>query len=157
MLREPTDHELAAIIAVRHRAAEMRHRLEPGRDLAARLPLILSLPGATEQSGLYAHDISDQLQRVVSDLTALEERCVTVLGLHASLVGNRVAGVSRRLAAVATVFLPVSFLAGYFGQNFNVLTSKIETGWLAFLTLGVALYAVVVVAAVLWLRRRGWH
>jgi magnesium transporter len=52
VLRQPTDHELAEVIAVRHRAAEMRHRLEPGRDLAARLPLILSLPGATEQSGL---------------------------------------------------------------------------------------------------------
>lgn len=97
------------------------------------------------------------MQRVVSDLTGLEERCIRVLSLHASLVGNRVAGVSRRLAAVATVFLPVSFVASYFGQNFDVLTGKIESGWLPFLTLGVALYVLLVVASVLWLRRRGWH
>jgi len=34
--------------------------------------------------------------------------------------------VSRRLAAVATIFLPISFLAGFWGQNFNVLTGSIE-------------------------------
>jgi magnesium transporter len=36
--------------------------------------------------------------------------------------------VSRRLADVATIFLPISFLVGFWGQNFNVLTGSIEEG-----------------------------
>jgi magnesium transporter len=40
--------------------------------------------------------------------------------------------VSRRLAAVATIFLPISFLAGFWGQNFTVLTGTIEKGWPTF-------------------------
>jgi len=78
-----------------------------------------------------------EIQHIVADLTAIEERCISLLGLHASIAGNHLAVVSRRLAAVATIFLPISFLAGFWGQNFNVLTSTIETGWTAFLILGV--------------------
>ena len=43
------------------------------------------------------------------------------------------------LADVATIFLPISFLAGFWGQNFDVLTGSIEKGWSAFLVLGVGL------------------
>jgi magnesium transporter len=38
VLQEPTDRELSQVIAIRHQAAAMRHRLEPGRDLSARMP-----------------------------------------------------------------------------------------------------------------------
>ena len=76
---------------------------------------------------MYAEDISDELKRVVADLGAVEERCITLLTLHASLAGNHLAAVSRRLAAVATIFLPISFLAGFWGQNFNVLTTSMES------------------------------
>jgi magnesium transporter len=50
-----------------------------------------------------------------SDFTAIEQRCDALLVLHASLAGKHLAIVSRRLADVATIFLPVSFLAGFWG------------------------------------------
>jgi magnesium transporter len=65
--------------------------------------------------------------------------------------------VNRRLAAVATIFLPISFLAGFFGQNFNVLTGSIEKGWPAFLLLGVGLSAACTAVTVFVLSRRGWN
>jgi magnesium transporter len=65
--------------------------------------------------------------------------------------------VNRRLAAVATIFLPISFLAGFFGQNFSVLTGSIEKGWPAFLILGVGLSVACVGVTVFVLSRRGWN
>jgi len=121
------------------------------------MPLILSLPGTTSQTQLYAEDISDQLQQAVAGLTAIEERCSALLVLHASLASKHLAAVSRRLAAVATIFLPISFLAGFFGQNFSVLTGSIEKGWPAFLILGVGLSVGCVAVTVLVLSRRGWN
>jgi magnesium transporter len=157
VLREADDEELAEITAIRHRAAVIRRIVTPGRDLAARMPLILSLPGTTSETQLYAEDISDQLQHVVAGLAAIEERCSALLVLHASLASKHLATVSRRLAAVATIFLPISFLAGFFGQNFNVLTGSIEKGWLAFLILGVGLSVACVAVTVFVLSRRGWN
>jgi magnesium transporter len=157
VLREADDQELAEITAIRSRAATIRRLVAPGRDLAARMPLILSLPGTTSETQLYAEDISDQLQQVVTGLTAIEERCIALLALHASLSSKHLAVVSRRLAAVATIFLPISFLAGFWGQNFNVLTGNIEKGWPAFLVLGVGLSAACAGVTVLLLSRRNWN
>jgi magnesium transporter len=157
VLREADDQELAEITTIRHRAAVTRRMVTPGRDLAARMPLILSLPGTTSQTQLYAEDISDQLQQAVAGLTAIEERCSALLVLHASLASKHLAVVSRRLAAVATIFLPISFLAGFWGQNFNVLTGTIEKGWPAFLVLGVGLSAACAGVTTFVLSRRSWN
>ena len=156
VLHEADDQELAEITAIRRRAAVTRRILTPGRDLAARTPLIQSLPGATSETRLYAEDINDELQQVVADFTAIEERCAALLVLHASLASKHLAVVSRRLADVATIFLPISFLAGFWGQNFNVLTGSIEKGWPAFLVLGVGLSVACVAVIVFMLSRRGW-
>jgi magnesium transporter len=157
VLREADDSELAEITAIRHRAALTRRTVTPGRDLAARMPLILSVPGTTSQTQLYADDISDQLQQAVAGLTAIEERCGALLVLHASLASKHLAVVSRRLAAVATIFLPISFLAGFWGQNFSVLTGTIEKGWPAFLALGVGLSAACAGVTTFVLSRRSWN
>ena len=106
---------------------------------------------------MYAEDITDELEQVVADFTAIEERCVVLLGMHAALVNKHVAVVSRRLATVATIFLPISFLAGFWGQNFDVLTGTIEQGWPAFLLLSVGLSAACVVVTVILLKRRNWN
>ena len=76
---------------------------------------------------------------------------------HASLATKHLAIVSRRLAAVATIFLPIAFLAGFWGQNFNVLTGSIEKGWPAFLILGVGLSAACAGVTVFILSRRRWN
>jgi hypothetical protein len=70
--------------ATRHRAAVSWRILTPGRDLADRAPLIQSLPGANSEILLYAEDINDQLQQIVADLAAIEDRCTALLGLHSS-------------------------------------------------------------------------
>ena len=76
--------------------------------------------------------------------------------LRASLASKHLAVVSRRLADVATIFLPISFLAGFWGQNFNVLTGSIEKGWPTFLVLGVGLSVACVVVIVFMPNRRSW-
>jgi magnesium transporter len=157
VLHEADDHELAEITAIRSQAAVTRRILTPGRDLAARTPLIQSLPGATSETQLYAEDINDELQQVVADFTAIEERCAALQVLHASLASKHLAVVSRRLADVATIFLPISFLAGFWGQNFDVLTGSIEKGWPAFLVLGVGLSVACVAVIVFLLGRRSWR
>ena len=157
VLHEPDEEELAEISAIRHRVSVLRRALTPGLEAAGRLTLVAQLPGATETSQLYASDITGELQRIVADLIAIGERCVGLFGLHASIAGNRQAIVSRRLTAVATIFLPITFLVGFFGQNFDVLTSVLEQGWLAFVIFGLVCNVACVVVTVIWLGRKGWR
>jgi magnesium transporter len=154
MLIEPRDEHLAEIIAIHQRADVLRRTLTPGRDLAARSLVALSLPGDTTDATLYATDLADELRLIVADLAAVGERCIAALGLHASLANNRQAEASRQFAAVATVFLPVTFVVGFFGMNFDVLVNDFEQGWPVFLVFGFLLNVVCVVATWWWLGRR---
>ena len=59
----------------------------------------------------------------------------------------------NRLTAVSVIFLPISFLTGFFGMNFGWLANHID-GLTVFLVLGVLLPFANVVAAIIWFRRR---
>jgi magnesium transporter len=142
---------------MRHRASLIRRTLTPSRNITARATVMDLLPGATNDNQIYVHDINDLLQRTVADLAAIEDRCLALFGLHASIASNRQGEVSRRLTAVATIFLPITFLVGFFGQNFSALTGVITQVWPSFVILGVLLNVICVVATVLWLGRRGWR
>lgn len=144
-------------MAVRRPAEALHRLLSPGRDGAARTPVVSSLPGDASEANLYADDIAGEMRLIVGDLAAISDRGVAALALHASLVHNRQADADQRLAVVATVLLPVTSLVGFFGMNFDVLVNDLEDGVASFVVLGVVLNIVAVVSTLLWLRRRGWR
>ena len=74
----------------------------------------------------------------------VEERCAALLALHASARKQARGGREPPARGRSTIFLPISFLAVFWGENFNVLTGSIEKGWPAFLVLGVGLSAACV-------------
>lgn len=157
MLDEPRDEHLAEVSSIRERADSLRRTLTPGRDLAARSLVATSLPGNAPDAAIYIADIADELRLIVADLASVGERAVAAIGLHSSLAANRQAAAGRQLAAVATIFLPITFVVGFFGMNFDVLVNDFEQGWLVFLIFGILLNAVCVVGTTWWLRRRGWQ
>jgi magnesium transporter len=61
----------------------------------------------------------------------------------------------RQLTLIATVFLPLTFLTGFFGQNFGWLVRNIG-GWPAFLGLGIGTEIVTVAFLIAFFKRRGW-
>jgi magnesium transporter len=99
----------------------------------------------------------DGRRRWRGDLAAVGQRAVAVIGLHASLAANRQAASGQHLAVVATIFLPITFLVGFFGMNFAVLVNDLQQGWATFVTFGMLLNVVCVVGTTWWLRRRGWR
>ncbi|MGA9278694.1 magnesium transporter CorA family protein [Ilumatobacter sp.] len=155
MLDDSSDEHLSEIVDIQRIADDLRRTVAGGRDVAARSKVAVSMPGDTADAAIYTGDLTDELSLIVDDLASVGERCIAALGLNASLASNRQAIASRQLATVATVFLPVTFVVGFFGMNFEVLINDFEQGWSRFLIFGVLLNMAGVVGTLWLLRRRG--
>jgi magnesium transporter len=79
----------------------------------------------------------------------------SVMDTHLSTVSNRLNVVMKQLAIIATIFLPLSWLTGFFGQNFLFLVNHITaTG--TFFVVGIGTEVVAVVLLFMLFKRRGW-
>jgi magnesium transporter len=70
-----------------------------------------------------------------------------------STVANRLNVVMERLTVVATIFLPLTVVTGFFGQNFGWMLDRIDS-LAAFLVLGIGLLAVSGALIYMWVRSR---
>jgi magnesium transporter len=104
----------------------------------------------TEEHERYFRDVYDHLIRVAEQLDDYRDLASGTTDLYQSTVGNKMNLTMKQLGWVATFFLPLTFLTGFFGQNFRVLIgSYIVPGW-TFWVLGIGLDLAAFVAVLLW-------
>ncbi|MEV8588862.1 magnesium and cobalt transport protein CorA [Streptomyces sp. NPDC051180] len=111
----------------------------------------------------YIRDVHDHLLLVNEEvaaqrdlLTTVLEANIAVISVEQNKINLRQSATMERLTILASVFLPLSFVVGFFGQNFAWLVSHISglTAFLAFTLTGVLLPSSMLY---LWLRRRRAH
>ena len=147
---------LPEITAIRGRAAVIRRTLTPGRDLAARTPLIQSLPGVTSETQLYAEDINDELQQIVADSTADRGAMCRPAG-PARLARKQAPSVREPSARGCGHHLPAHLLPGPpSGTELRRAHRQHRKGMAGVLVLGVGLSVACVAVIVFMLSRRSW-
>ncbi|HEY7946286.1 MAG TPA: CorA family divalent cation transporter, partial [Acidimicrobiales bacterium] len=130
--------------------------ITPQRDIFASLAASDSaLPGMTPDAERYFRDLYDHLIRISDLVDSYRDLLTGAMDTHLSTVSNRLNLVMKQLTIIATIFLPLSFITGFFGQNFGVMISHI-TGWAAFVFLGIGLQILVAVGLLVMFRRRSW-
>ena len=102
----------------------MRRIVAPMRDMFARdADTISSLPGLEADDRLYFRDLYDSLVRVSELVDSYRDLLSGATDMYLSTVANRQGEVNKQLTIIATIFLPLTFLTGFFGQNFAFLTA----------------------------------
>ena len=133
-----------------------RKVITPQRDLFARLATSASpVPGMTAEAERYYRDVYDHLIRISDLVDSYRDLLTGTMDVYLSTVSNRLNDVMKQLTIIATVFMPLAWLTGFFGQNFAFMIVHI-TGWTRFLVLGIVPEVVAVIAMMLVFRRRGW-
>jgi magnesium transporter len=156
ILQRPTDEQLGQLFDMKRSLIAMRKVVTPQRDMfASLLSGAGALPGMTRDTERYFRDLYDHLIRISDLVDSYRDLMSGVLDTHLSTVSNRLNVVMKQLTIIATIFLPLSVLTGFFGQNFAWMVTRI-TGLPVFLAAGIGLPAAVVIALVVVFRRRGW-
>ena len=153
----PREADLKRIFSLKRDLVAMRQVISPMRDMFLRRQDHFSkLPGLEADELLYFRDLYDGLIRTAETVDAYRDLLSGATDLYLSTVANRQGEVNRQLTIIATIFLPLTFFTGFFGQNFSLLTGHfINHGW-TFWVFGVGLLVVSVLGFYLWFRHRGW-
>jgi magnesium transporter len=145
---------LAVIYSLKHDVAELRRFLANQRDLFQRLithSLDLHSPDVT----VYWRDVQDHILRQYETVDSLRDLLTGAMDVYLSTVSNRLNSVMKQLTVIATIFLPLTFITGFFGQNFSWMVDHIGSAS-AFFAFGIGVDVALSVLLLVLFRRRGW-
>jgi magnesium transporter len=152
VLQNANNAQLALLQDMKHSAVEMRRVLGAQRDMFQRL-VTLSLEADRETTAYY-RDVYDHIIRQYETVDSLRDLLTGAMDVYLSTVSNRLNMTVKALTVVASLFLPLTFLTGFFGMNFGWLVSRIGTLY-AFM-IGLSLMAISIITQLVFFRRRGW-
>ena len=153
---KPTEEALSALIGLKRQLVDMRKVVSPQRDMvASMLAQVIPIPGMTTEGERYVRDLYDHLIRISDMVDSYRDLVSGSLDAYMSVVSNRLNDVMKQLTIIATVFLPLSFLTGFFGQNLGWLVAR-EGSLGAFLIFGIGTEVAAVGGLFFMFRRRGW-
>jgi magnesium transporter len=110
-----------------------------------------------ERTSLYFRDVYDHLSRINESIEANRDLLGNALDAYLSAVSNRTNEIMKYLTLLSAVFLPLSFVVGFFGQNFVNLPGI--PGWVhsdALMGVMVVICVALPVTMALWFRHRRW-
>lgn len=157
IVQKPTDEQRHALFSQRRKLVEMRRVIAPQRDALMTGAIELErLPGLDlDNTRDYFRDVVDHLTRLNELLDGMRDLIQGALDVYLSTVSNRLNEVMKQLTLVTVIFLPLTFITGFFGQNFGWMVRNINT-FGAFVAFGGGALLTAAVAMFLWFRHSGF-
>ena len=157
MLRPDSDR-LRDINRLRRQVILLRRSIWPLRDVIVALERA-DRPFITDAIDPYLRDVYDHTVRTVEFIESAREILASLVELHLSTASNRMNEVMKVLTIISVFFLPLTFIVGVYGMNFNPDASPLnmpELNW--FLGYPFAWAVMIATAFVMYLffRRKGW-
>jgi magnesium transporter len=151
VLEHPQHATLNVIFALKSRLVLMRKILSPQRDVMA----LLSRRGderVSERTAFYFRDVHDHLARIVESIESNRDLLGNALEAYLSAQSQRTNEIMKALAILSAVFMPLTFITGFFGQNFEHLPFGSDALMYTMLVSCLILPGVLLV----WFKKRNW-
>lgn len=145
-------HEFKRDVAAWHRLAWQT------RDVISRM-LGEEIPTLSQTTRLHLRDCLDHARQLVDLTEAARDRAAGLLDLHLSVMSNRMNEIMRVLTVISTIFMPLSFIAGVYGMNFDPDSSRWnmpELRWLWGYPFALGVMAATAAGLLHYFKRRGW-
>lgn len=157
VLQTHKDHSiLGRIQGARRDVITLRRALWPLRDALAVLGREGS--GFSAETRLYLRDTTDHILRIIDIVEGYRETVASLMDLHMSSMSHRMNETMRVLAVISTIFIPLTFIAGVYGMNFdtnhelNMPELRSPHGYLVVMAIMLA----IALGMVVFFWRRGW-
>lgn len=156
VLAKPGEEQMRRVFDAKRELVRLRKVIVPQRDLMASIANgVADLPGSDVESERFFRDAYDHMIRLTDAIDSSRDLLTSLMDVYLSTVSNRLNDVVKRLTVIATIFLPLTFITGFFGQNFGWMVDRVG-GLPAFVGLGIGTQLLAIAALLTIFKKRGW-
>ena len=153
------DHQcVQALHALKRELIFLRKTIWPLREIISVLSREQS-PLVTESTQFFLRDVYDHAIHVIDTVESFRDMVSGLFDIYMSSVSNRMNEVMKVLTVIATIFIPLTFIAGIYGMNFDSGASPWnmpELRWYLGYPLALIAMALVAIVMVVFFKKRDW-
>ncbi|NWF98510.1 MAG: magnesium/cobalt transporter CorA [Nitrospirae bacterium] len=152
VLNEPSEQVLHQIHALKREMIFLRKTIWPVRDVIS----TIEKGGSNfilDSMHIYFRDVYDHTIRVIETIETYRDILSGILDIYLSSISNRINAVMKVLTIIATIFMPLTFLAGIYGMNFEYMP-ELKWKWGYPLILAIMLF--IGVTMVIYFKKKDW-
>jgi len=152
LVTNPTPETLQAIHGLKREMIFLRKSVWPLREVISRLERWES-PLIDKSIAIYLRDVYDHTIQVIDAIETFRDMLSGMLDIYLSSISNRMNEIMKVLTMIATIFIPLTLIAGIYGMNFKYMP-ELESPWgypmiyLVMLVIGIIM--------VIYFRRKRW-
>ena len=152
LLTDPQQTVVNEIYRLKRQLLEVRHAVWPLREAVTKLRHGSSIL-VKEETLTYLNDLYDHIIQVIDSVETYREMVAGMLDLYLSSVSNKMNEVMRILTVIATIFIPLTFIAGVYGMNFRYMP-ELDWKWaypfIWLIMIGIGLFMAG------WFKKKKW-
>jgi magnesium transporter len=152
LLENPTMATLNSLHKMKKEIITLRRAVWPLREVVNKLERRdLKLVG--HETNIFFRDVYDHTIQVIETVETFRDMISGMIDLYQSTISNRLNQVMKGLTIIATIFLPLTFLTGLYGMNFNNI-HELQWRYGYFAVLGLSITVVITMLVIF--RRKRW-
>ena len=158
MLTEGKPSVLAKINELKRELSYIRKSVRPAREAVLQLSKLDS-DLIRPETGPFLKDLHDISIQATDAIDTYREMLSDELNMYNSSVANKMNDIMKVLTIFAAIFIPLTFIAGLYGMNFDTASSPLnmpELHWYYGYPFALGLMAAMAVLMLLYFRRKGW-
>lgn len=158
VVANPTHKTLEKIHKIKRELLTLRRSIWPQRDAINSL-IRDGSDLICDEVRVYLRDCYDHAVQVLDMVETYRELASSLMDVYLSSVSNKMNEVMKFLTIVSTIFIPLTFIAGVYGMNFNTDRSPLnmpELDWYWGYPLCLAVMTAIAIVLILFFKRKGW-
>jgi magnesium transporter len=152
LIERPAPDTLQAIHTLKRELIFLRKSVWPLRELVSGMERAESNL-ITDMMPMYLRDVYDHTIQVMDTVESYRDMVSGMLDTYLSSISNRMNEVMKVLTIIATIFIPITFIAGIYGMNFQNMP-ELSWPWAYFGALGIM--GCISLVMIVYFRRKGW-
>ncbi len=152
VLDEPSEQVLHQIHVLKREMIFLRKSIWPLRDVISTIE-----KGGSDfihdSIHIYFRDVYDHTIRIIETIETYRDILSGILDIYLSSISNKINAVMKVLTIIATIFMPLTFLAGIYGMNFEYMP-ELKWRWGYPLILGIMLF--IGITMVIYFKKKDW-